>query len=189
MPREVTLRKATFKLAVILVVIPFFLSNARMLALLKSLHSLVFLCFTWSAFGETLIDGLRAYGGGRYAGTAVVWGRLAQIGNMDVQTTLAGLYSSAPPSIAFFPAKAASLYWQANEQGDRIAQINLSDFYGKGAGVSTDLAKAAFWLELTAYKDYDWVAERLCQLEPKLTKVDRAVVERLTIEWRTLHPR
>jgi hypothetical protein len=142
----------------ILVVTAFFLSYAGMKALRKSLHSLMLPCFTSRTFGERLIIGLRDDGSGWYADTAVVWGRLAQVGNMDEQTALAELYISAPPGIAFFPVKAATLCWHATELGERIAQMNLGDFYVRGAGVSTCLAKAVFWLERKAYKDYDWVA-------------------------------
>jgi TPR repeat protein len=166
-----------------------FLSYARMAALRKSLHILVLLWVTSPELGETLIDGLRADDRGRYAEAESVWGRLAQAENMDAQTALAEVYISAPPGITYFAAKAASLYRQAAEQGEPIAQRNLGDFYDKDVGVSTDLAKAAFWIERAANKDYDWAAERLRQLESKFTKVDRAEVVRLTTEWRTLHPR
>ncbi len=135
------------------------------------------------------MDGLRAYDGGRYAEAAMVWGRLAKAGDIDAQTALAGLYISAPPGIAYSPAKAVSLYRQAAKQGDPIAQMNLGDFYAKGVGVSIDFAKSAFWLRRAANKDYDWAAKRLRQIEPKLTKADRAEVTRLTVEWRVLHPR
>ena len=88
-----------------------FLSYARMTALRKSLHILVLLCVTSPAWGETLMDGLRAYDGGLYAEAVAVWGRLAK------------------------------------------------------------------------------AAERLRQIDPKLTKAERAKVTRLTAEWRVLHPR
>ena len=165
-----------------------FLSYARMVVLRKSLHILVLLCVGSPTFGETLMDGLRAYDGGRYAEAATVWERLAKAGEIDAQTALAGLYISAPPGIAYSPTKAASLYRQAAEQNDPIAQMNLGDFYARGIGVSIDLAKAAFWLGRAANKDYDWAAERLRQVEPKLTIADRAEVARLTAEWRVMHP-
>ena len=136
-----------------------------------------------------MIDRLCAYGGGRYVEMAVIWSRLAQLGNMDLRTALAKLHISALPSITFFPAKAASLCRQAVEQCGLIAQMNLNNLHTKGVGISTDLTKVAFWLERAAYKGFDWVMERLRQLELKLTKVDRAEVVRLTTEWRLLHQR
>ena len=132
--------------------------------------------------------GLRAYGGGRYAEAAAVWERLAKAGEIDAQTALAGLCISAPPGIAYFPRKAASLYRQAAEQNDPASQMNLGDFYARGVGVSIDWAKATFWHGRAANKDYDWAAERLRQVEPKLTIADRAEVARLTAEWRVIHP-
>ena len=164
------------------------LSYARMFILSKSLHCMVFLCVASLAFGETLMDGLRAYDGRWYAEAAIVWARLAKAGDIDTQTDWAGLYISALPGIALSPTKPSSLYCQAAEQNDPIAQINFGDFYARGFGVSIDLAKAAFWLGRAANKDYDWVAERLRQIEPKLTIVDRAEVARLTAKWWVMHP-
>ena len=159
-----------------------------MLILRKSLHILVLLCVASPTFGETLMDGLRAYDGGRYAEAATVWERLAKARDIDAQTALAGLYIAAPPGIAYSPKKAALLYRQAAEQNDPTAQMNLGDFYERGVSVSIDLAKAAFWLGRAANKDYDWAAERLRQVEPRLTIVERAEVTRLTAEWRVMHP-
>ena len=159
-----------------------------MVVLHKSLHILVLLCVASPTFGETLMDGLRAYDGGRYAEAAAVWEHLAKAGEIDAQTALAGLCISAPPGIAYSPRKAASLYRQAAEQNDHTSQMNLGDFYARGVGVSIDWAKATFWHGRAANKDYDWAAERLRQVEPKLTIADRAEVARLTAEWRVIHP-
>ena len=136
---------------------------------------------------ESLSDGLRAYDAGRYATAAGIWSRLAEAGDVDAQTALAGLYVSAPPGVSYAPEKAAQLYRWAAEQGDAIAWMNLGDFYAKGVGVERDFGRAAFWLRLASEAGYAWASERLRKIAPMMNADDEVTLNRLRADWSDKH--
>ena len=122
--------------------------------------------------------GLEAYDAGDYATAFEAWRPLAEAGDVEAQLALAGLFSDGvgvPPD----HAEAVRWYRMAAEQGDPVGQLNLGDFYARGLGVARDLGQAVYWLTLSARQGRRWPKRRIAELEPLLTRAERAALERL----------
>lgn len=121
-------------------------------------------------------EGLAAYDGGDYRTAFEHWRALAEAGDAEAQTALAGLYfagQGAPEDAA------AALRWyrRAAEQGDAVAQQNLGDLYGQGRGVERDLVSAYVWLSLAAEQGRRWSARRRDVIAAQLTPEQRNEAE------------
>ena len=118
-------------------------------------------------------QGLAAYDGGDYRTAFEQWRALAEAGDAEAQTALAGLYFDGlgTPEDA---AAAVCWYRRAAEQGDAVAQQNLGDLYARGIGVGRDLVSAYVWLSLAAEQGRRWSARRRDELSPQLTPDQRA---------------
>ncbi|MHA1154082.1 MAG: tetratricopeptide repeat protein [Alphaproteobacteria bacterium] len=147
---------------------------------------LVALAWLASTGVPTLADfaqGLAAYDGGDYRTAFEQWRALAEAGDAEAQTALAGLYVAGQGA----PADAAAAvrwYRRAAEQGHAVAQQNLGDLYGQGRGVARDLVSAYVWLSLAAEQGQRWSARRRDQLSPQLSPEQRAEAEARLEVWR-----
>ncbi len=121
-------------------------------------------------------QGLAAYDGGDYRTAFEQWRALAEAGDAEAQTALAGLYFAGQGTPAD-PAEAVRWYRRAAEQGDPVAQQNLGDLYARGLGVGRDLVSAVVWLSLAAEQGRRWSAGRRDELSPQLTPGQRAEAE------------
>ena len=120
--------------------------------------------------------GLAAYDGGDYRTAFAQWRALAEAGDAEAQTALAGLYldgQGAPVD----PAAALRWYRRAAEQGEAVAQQNLGDLYRRGVGVGRDLVSAYVWLSLAAGQGRRWAAGRRNEVAAQLTPEMRAEAE------------
>ncbi len=121
-------------------------------------------------------DGLAAYDGGDYRTAFEQWRALAEAGDAEAQTALAGLYAAGQgtPEDA---AEALRWYRRAAEQGDAVAQQNLGELYESGRGVARDLVSAYLWLSLAAEQGQRWSARRCDRLRPQLSPAARTEAE------------
>jgi TPR repeat protein len=136
-----------------------------------------------ASMGADFAEGLAAYDGGDYRTAFEQWRALAEAGDAEAQTALAGLYfaGQGTPEDA-----AAALRWyrRAAEQGDAVAQQNLGDLYGQGRGVERDLVSAYVWLSLAAEQGRRWSARRRDEVAAQLTPEQRAEAEARIGVWR-----
>ena len=131
------------------------------------------------------MQGLAAYDSGDYRTAFEEWRVLAEAGDAEAQTALAGLYSAGEGTPVDATA-AVRWYRRAAEQGDAVARQNLGDLYERGRGVARDLVSAFVWLSLAAEQGRRWSARRRDQLSPQLSPEQRAEAEaRLAARRRT----
>ena len=128
-------------------------------------------------------DGLAAYDGGDYRTAFEQWRALAEAGDAEAQTALAGLYfgGQGTPEDA---AEAVRWYRRAAEQGEAVAQQNLGELYETGRGVARDLVSAYLWLSLAAEQGQRWSAQRRDRLRPQLSPAARTEAEARLEAWR-----
>ncbi len=128
-------------------------------------------------------DGLAAYDGGDYRTAFAKWRVLAEAGDAEAQTALAGLYfgGQGTPEDA---AEAVRWYRRAAEQGDAVAQQNLGELYETGRGVARDLVSAYLWLSLAAEQGQRWSARRRDEVAAQLGPIARAEAEARLEAWR-----
>ncbi len=140
------------------------------------LMALAWLAVSGAAVRADFPTGLAAYDGGDYRTAFAEWRALAEAGDAEAQTALAGLYlaGEGTPEDA-----AAALRWyrRAAEQGDAVAQQNLGDLYASGRGAARDLVSAYVWLSLAADQGRRWSARRRDGLNLQLTSEQRAEAE------------
>ncbi len=120
--------------------------------------------------------GVAAYDGGVYRTAFEQWRALAEAGDAEAQTALAGLYFAglgAPEDAA----EAVRWYRRAAEQGEPVAQQNLGDFYQRGIGVERDPVSAYVWLSLAAAQGRSWSVRRRDEVAAQLTPAQRAEAE------------
>ncbi len=127
--------------------------------------------------------GLAAYDGGDYRTAFEEWHALAETGDAEAQTALAGLYLDGLGT-AVNAAEALRWYRRAAEQGEPVAQQNLGDLYGQGRGAARDLVSAYVWLSLAADQGRRWSARRRDELSPQLSGEQRAEAEARLEIWR-----
>ena len=129
------------------------------------------------------MSGLAAYDGGEYRTAFEEWRTLAEAGDAEAQTALAGLYLDGLGT-AVDAAEALRWYRRAAEQGEAVAQQNLGDLYGQGRGVARDLVNAYVWLSLAAEQGRRWSAQRRDELGPQLSPEQNAEAEARLEAWR-----
>jgi uncharacterized protein len=122
--------------------------------------------------------GLQAYDGGDYAQALAEWRTLAQAGDPDAQTALAGLFMDGL-GVARDPAAAIYWYRRAAHQGAVMAQLNLGDLYARGLGVERDLVVAYAWLELAARTGQSWARRRRNEIGRRFTPAQIAAARAL----------
>ena len=128
-------------------------------------------------------EGLRAYDAGDYRAAHRVWRGLAETGDAEAQSALAGLYM-AGFGVRWNSVEGARWYARAARQGHTIAQLNLGDFYARGVGVKRDLGKAYLWLSLAAAKGNAWAADRRNRIAKRMTRRQRAAALKMLKAWR-----
>ncbi len=113
-------------------------------------------------------QGLAAYDSGDYSTALKEWRALAEAGDAEAQTAIAGLYLDG---LGTTVDAAAALRWyrRAAEQGEPVAQQNLGDLYGQGRGVTRNLVSAYVWLSLAADQGLRWSAQRRDEISPQLS--------------------
>ena len=126
-----------------------------------------------AAAGENFMTGLEAYDAGDYRRARAIWRELAEGGDADAQTSLAGMYLMGSGVERDFRL-AAKWYRPAAERGDAIAQLNLGDLYSRGLGVARDPVRAWFWLSLAAAAEHDWAADRRAVVAKSMSKTELA---------------
>lgn len=104
-------------------------------------------------------DGLRALDAGDYPAAVREWRRLAEAGDAEAQSALAGLYLVGS-GVPLDYRQAAIWYRRAARRGHMIAQLNLGDLYATGRGVTRDPVLAHMWLDLAARQGSEWAAKR-----------------------------
>ncbi len=136
---------------------------------------------------DDFFAGLAAYDAGNYGRARAIWHRLAEAGDANAQSALAGMYLTGAGAQRDF-VLAAKWYRRAAEQGVAIAQLNLGDLYARGLGVTRNRARAWFWLSLAA-EENSWAADRRAEVERKMTPGELATARDMLFEWRRRHPR
>jgi TPR repeat protein len=150
------------------------------------LAALAWLAVSGASAQADFAQGLAAYDGGDYRTAFEAWRALAEAGDAEAQTALAGLYfagQGAPED----PAEALRWYRRAAEQCDAVAQQNLGDLLSRGQGVTRDLVRAYLWLSLAAEQGRPWAAQRRDQLTVRLTPAQRADAAARLEAWRRSH--
>jgi TPR repeat protein len=135
-----------------------------------SLHLAMAVCtLCWPAAARAdFADGLSAFDGGDYATAFAEWQPLADAGNAEAQSALAGLYMNGL-GVRQDLGEAAKWYERAARQGDAVAQLNLGDLYAKGRGVRRDLVEAHLWLGLAANQGREWATRRRDEIAGAMT--------------------
>ena len=137
---------------------------------------------TGAAAQADFVEGLAAYDAGDYRTAFVEWRALAETGDAEAQTALAGLYLDGLGA-AVDAAEALRWYRRAAEQGEAVAQQNLGDLYSQGRGAALDLVSAYVWLSLAAEQGRRWSAQRRDELSPQLSPEQRAEAKVLIEAW------
>ncbi len=127
--------------------------------------------------------GLQAFDGGDYQAALENWQPLAEAGDEDAQTAVAGMYLAGAGVSRSFDL-AARWYAAAAEQGHVQAQLNLGEMYAEGRGVSRDPVQALKWLGLAAAKGHAWAEEAAGKLARSLSPEELAEANRLIASWR-----
>ena len=140
------------------------------------LAALAWLAVSGASVQADFADGLAAFDAGDYRTAFEEWRALAEAGDAEAQTALAGLYldGQGAPADA---AEAVRWYRRAAEQGDPVAQLNLGDLYGRGRGVGRDLVSAYVWLSLAAEQGRRWPARRRDEIAERLSPAQRDEAE------------
>ena len=140
------------------------------------LATLVWLAVSGASAHADFADGLAAFDAGDYRTAFEEWRALAEAGDAEAQTALAGLYldGQGAPADA---AEAVRWYRRAAEQGEVVAQQNLGDLYRRGWGVGRDLVSAYVWLSRAAAQGRRWPARRRDEIAAQLTPEQRAEAE------------
>jgi TPR repeat protein len=125
-----------------------------------------------------LSKGLRAYDAGDYDTTYAEWRALADQGDIEAQTALAGLYIGGL-GVEADARQAATWYRRAAERGHLVAQMNLGDMYARGVGVERDPVQAFYWLDLAAEQGRRWAIKRRDAIAVAMTAEQRAAAEKL----------
>ncbi len=128
-------------------------------------------------------DGLAAYDGGDYRTAFEEWRALAEAGDAEAQTAVAGLYLDGLGAPAD-PAEAVRWYRRAAEQGDAVAQQNLGDLLSRGRGVARDPIGAYVWLSLAAAQGRRWPAQRRAEIAERMSPAQLAQAEARLAAWR-----
>ena len=147
------------------------------------------LAVVWSCLslfaGPALADfaeGLQAFDGGDYQAALESWQLLANAGDADAQTAVAGMYL-AGAGVPRDYSLAAQWYEAAAEQGHVQAQLNLGELYANGRGLSRDPVQAFKWLGLAASTGHAWAVEMADNLARSLSPEDLAKARRLIAAW------
>ncbi len=140
------------------------------------LAALAWLAVSGASAHADFADGLAAFDAGDYRAAFEEWRGLAEAGDAEAQTALAGLYLDGQGAPAD-PAKAVRWYRRAAEQGDAVAQLNLGDLLSRGVGVARDPVGAYVWFTLEAAKGRRWPARRRDEIAARLTPGQRAEAE------------
>ena len=122
--------------------------------------------------GADFAAGAQAYDGGDYAAAYRAWRKLAEKGDAEAQTAIAGMYrygEGRPPDFE----KAMAWYRRAADQGEPVAQMNLGEMHLRGLGVPRDPVEAYVWFHLAARQGRSWAAEQQSLLEARLTPAQR----------------
>lgn len=145
--------------------------------------ALAWLAVSGASTHADMADGLAAFDAGDYATAFEEWRALAEAGDAEAQTALAGLYFAGLGAPA---DAAAAVHWyrRAAEQGEAVAQQNLGDLYATGRGVARDLVSAYLWLSLAAEQGRRWSARRRDQIGTQLSPEQRAEAEARIEAWR-----
>jgi hypothetical protein len=140
----------------------------------------------WSPAGASaqsdFMEGLAAYDAGDYRTAFEEWWTLAETGDAEAQTALAGLYLDGLGTAADAIA-ALRWYRRAAEQGEPVAQQSLGDLYGQGRGAARNLVSAYVWLSLAADQGLRWSAQRRDELSPQLSPDQRSEAEARLEAW------
>ncbi len=137
---------------------------------------------TGASAQATFMEGLAAYDAGDYRTAFEEWRSLAETGDAEAQTALAGLYLDGLGT-AIDAAVALRWYRRAAEQGEPVAQQNLGDLYGQGRGVARNLVSAYVWLSLAADQGLRWSAQRRDEISPQLSPDQRNEAEARLEAW------
>ncbi len=140
------------------------------------LAAVAWLTVSGAAAQADFAQGLAAYDGGDYRTAFEEWRALAEAGDAEAQTALAGLYLDGQGTPAK-PAQAVQWYRRAAEQGEAVAQQNLGDLYRRGWGIGRDLVSAYVWLSRAAAQGRRWPARRRDEIAAQLTPEQRAEAE------------
>jgi hypothetical protein len=140
-----------------------------------------------AASAADFMAGLAAYDAGDYRRARAIWRELAEGGDVDAQTSLAGMYLTGSGVERDFRL-AAKWYRPAAERGDAIAQLNLGDLYIRGLGVEKDPVRAWFWLSLAAAAEHDWAADRRDTVAKRMTKAELGAARDMLSRWRDARP-
>ena len=127
-------------------------------------------------------DGLAAYDGGDYASALTEWRTLADEGDAEAQTAIAGLYRYGQ-GVERDDMEAARWYLRAAEQGEVNAQLNLGEMYAGGLGMPRDPVQAYLWLSLAATQGRAWAAARRDELARTMTAAQIAQARNLIEAW------
>ena len=128
-------------------------------------------------------DGLAAYDAGNYAEARAQWRSLAETGDADAQSSLAGLYAQGL-GVPWDFERAAHWFRRAAAQGHAIAQLNIGDYYARGRGVPLDLAQGWFWLSLAARQGNSWAATRRGAIETRMDESVLKIAKHRLANWR-----
>lgn len=112
------------------------------------------------------------------------WQPLADAGDADAQTAIAGMYLAGAGVSQDFQL-AAHWYEAAAEQGHVQAQLNLGELYAKGRGILRDPVLALKWLGLAAETGHVWAVEATDDLARSLTQEELEAARRLIASWRS----
>lgn len=136
----------------------------------------------WADFA----DALAAFDAGDFETAFAEWRVLAEDGDAEAQTALAGLYLSGSGTRQ---DQARALFWyrRAAEAGHAVAQLNLGDLYSRGAGGAPDLVGAYFWLSLAADQGRRWPELRRREIAKSMTAEQLADAEARLRDWRRTH--
>ncbi len=147
------------------------------------LAALAWLAVSGASSYADFAAGLAAYDGGDYRTAFEEWRALAEAGDAEAQTALAGLYldGQGAPADA---AEAVRWYRRAAEQGDAVAQQNLGDLYRLGRGVGRELVSAYVWLSRAAEQGRRWSAQRRDEIAERMSPVQLAEAEARLAAWR-----
>lgn len=145
----------------------------------------IWICVPLS-IGPALADfaaGLQAFDGGDYQDALENWQPLADAGDADAQTAVAGMYlagAGVPQNYRL----AQRWYEAAAEQGQIQAQLNLGELYAKGRGISRDPVQAMKWFGLAAGTGHAWAVEAAGDLARSLSQEELDAARRLIASWR-----
>ena len=127
-------------------------------------------------------EGLQAFDGGDYQAALENWQPLADAGDADAQTAVAGMYLAGAGVRQDFKL-AARWYEAAANQGHVQAQLNLGELYAKGRGIPRDPVRALKWLGLAAKAGHAWAVEASNDLARSSSPKQLDEAKRLIASW------